>query len=687
MTTRPATPLRFRALGTILLVLLCLLAVARSAVGTRLDSFTIDEPWHIVAGASYVRTGDFRLNPEQPPLAKLWVGSLMPSSFTLPPLPELKEKINEREFTEIVMYEGNHSRAAQQRARAAMWAGHALLLLAIGLLCWRALGLVWAVGMLAFLAIDPTIGAHLPVVMMDLALAMTLTLVALSAGLFFATWQWRWALALGVAVGLALGSKHSALAGLAGLGLLSVVMALLPAATGAPGRGRRLLQVVFAGVVGLTLLWAQYGFHFHAGRDGSDKFNMAMPEKIAGLQVASLRSAIAFADDARLLPRSYLWGLADTVRAGVEGRGQSEHLLWGKIHSGAPPWHTWPSAVVSKLPLALLALSLLGAFAIWRMKLSRTTRATLVAVLVMAATHLAALMSSQGTYAGIRHALPLVFALALLAGGAVAQAWQARSRLLIAATSLSLLLSLAMTAREPRLWEYFNELAGGTSHAWDQFGNEGIDLGQRFHELNAFYLSTIESSGLPVYYDYPVIRRQAGSVGIPITRRVESLDDENVKGIYDGWFVKGMWANMPWPSADYDPKEALRGLRTAARFGQMQVWRGRQERPESRAHSMFSQVMEHIYKRGGSDWPLVEKRCAEIVALLPWHVGAAIELGNARLRLGNAAGARRAYQAVLDHKQLEVEARTRVQIQAQIAHIDSGTPALQIEPLRNPWLE
>lgn len=678
---------RTGALGVLLLVLLCLLAIARSAVGTRLDSFTIDEPWHIVAGASYVRTGDFRLNPEQPPLVKLWVGAFMPASFQLPPLPELKEKGNEREFTEIVMYEDNDSLAAQAQARIAMWAGHALLLLAVGLLCWRAFGLTWAVAMLAFLAIDPTIGAHLPVVMMDLALGLSLIMAALSAGLLFSTWQWRWAAALGLAVGLALGSKHSALAGLAGLGLLSLVMALLPAAPGTPGRGRRLLQVALAGALGLAVLWAQYGFHFHAGTDGSDRFNMPMAEKISGLQVPSLRSAIALADHMHLLPRSYLWGLADTVRAGVEGRGQAEHLVWGRIHNGEPPWFTWPSAVVSKLPLALLALSLLGAFAVWRMKLSPTMRTGLLAVLVMSGTHLAALMSSQGTYAGIRHALPLVFALALLAGGVFTCAWQARSRLMLATASVLLLAGLAMTAREPRLWEYFNELGGGTKHAWNQFGNEGIDLGQRFHELNAFHLSTMKASGLPLYYDYDVIRRQAAHAGLPVKRRVESLDDENVKGIYDGWFVKGMWANMPWPSAEYDPKDALRGLRPVARFGHMQVWRGRQERPESRAHSMFGHVIEHIYKKGGSDWPLIEKRCAEIVALLPWHVGAAIELGNARLRLGDAAGARRAYQGVLDAKQRSVESRTRAQLEAQIARIDSGSPAGRIASLRNPWLE
>jgi len=54
---------------------LLVLAVFRSHLGTRLDSFTVDEPYHIVAGTSYVRTGDFRLNPEHPPLMKLWLGA------------------------------------------------------------------------------------------------------------------------------------------------------------------------------------------------------------------------------------------------------------------------------------------------------------------------------------------------------------------------------------------------------------------------------------------------------------------------------------------------------------------------------------------------------------------------------------------------------------------------------------
>lgn len=686
MATTASLAPRARALGAVLLALLCLLAVARSAVGTRLDSFTIDEPWHIVAGASYVRANDFALNPEQPPLVKLWVGAFAPDVFRVPALPALKEKIQERDFVQDTMYRDNDDLRAQQVARRAMWAFHALLLFVLGLLCWRAFGLAWAAGTLAFLAIEPSIGAHLPVVMMDLALGLALPIAALCAGLWFTTWRWRWAVALGVALAAVLGAKHSALAGLLGLGGACLVAALWPVGD-APSRARRLAQLTTAGVLGVGLLWAQYGFHFHAGADGGDRFNQSMPDKIAGLQIGSLRQAIEIADGARLLPRSYLWGLADTVRAGVEGRGQSEHLVWGHIYAGAPPWFTWPSVIVSKLPIPLMLMSLLGALAVWRMPLSSAMRRCLLALGAATVAHLGALMASQGTYAGVRHALPVVVALAIVAGAAVAWGWQSRSRPWLLAAAASWLVALGMTAREPRLWEYHNEFAGGTDHAWDRFGNEGIDLGQRFHEVNAYYQRVIKPAGGEMFYDYALNRPQARRAGLPLRYRVQTLQDDNVHGVYEGWFVMATPLRMPWPSAEWNPDEIYKGLHREARFGQVEVWRGRQELPRLRAGSMGGRIMDYIYKDNGKDWKLVEARASEVMRVLPFSVGIGVELGNARLRLGDAAGARRAYQGLLDQKLRPLDALVQQALRRQVTAIDAGTPADKIPLMRNPWME
>ena len=259
------------------------------------------------------------------------------------------------------------------------------MLLALGLLLRRAFGLPWALGTLAFLAIEPNIAAHMPVVMTDLPVALTLGLATLCCGVLAATWRWQWAVAAGLAVGLALGSKHSAVAGLAGLALMLLVAAALAWRSSTPGAGRRAtLQAITVAVLGLGTLWAMYGGHFHADANGGDHFNRSMQDKVADLQIPAWRTLIGTADSLHVAPRSYLWGLADTVRAGVEGRGLSSTMLWGTKYLGSPPWFTWPSIIAGKLPLALLAMSLLGLLALRWLKLSATARWSLAMLAAMA---------------------------------------------------------------------------------------------------------------------------------------------------------------------------------------------------------------------------------------------------------------------------------------------------------------
>ena len=74
----PATPANlFTARRNVfiwLALFLVVLTILRSAISTSKDGFTIDEAYHIAAGVSYVKYHDFRINPEHPPLVKLWVG-------------------------------------------------------------------------------------------------------------------------------------------------------------------------------------------------------------------------------------------------------------------------------------------------------------------------------------------------------------------------------------------------------------------------------------------------------------------------------------------------------------------------------------------------------------------------------------------------------------------------------------
>jgi len=174
-----------------LLLLLLGGAIVRSAIATRLDGFTIDEAYHIAAGVSYVRYADFRINPEHPPLVKLWAGSFMSATgFHLSSIRPFADKADERDFTEQDVYINNDFNSVQRRARMAMWMLNGLLLVALAFAVRRAFGPGVALGTLLFLAIDPTVAAHLPVVMTDLPVSLLYATAVVLAIRAFQDWAW-----------------------------------------------------------------------------------------------------------------------------------------------------------------------------------------------------------------------------------------------------------------------------------------------------------------------------------------------------------------------------------------------------------------------------------------------------------------------------------------------------------------
>ncbi len=676
-----------RRKGLLLLAALVAFAIFRSHLGTRLDSFTLDEPYHIVAGTSYFRTGDFRLNPEHPPLMKLWLGASMPESLKLRPFRPLNEKVEERDFTEETIFYDNDAAAAQARTRASMWAFHGLLLLALGLLLWRAAGLAWAAGALAFIALEPTLMAHAPVAMTDLPLALTLVLTATAAALTISTWRWRWVGVLGLTIGLTLGAKHSALPGLLGLGAGGCLAALVSGWRSGPRViFNRLGKLALAGLLGWILLWAQYGGRFHAARDGTDPFNVPMSQKVDGLRQGLARSVIGLSDQWRLLPRSYLWGLADTFRTGVEGRGV-HHFFFGKWYTGHPPFFFWPGLVASKVPLFLLALALLGAGALWRAPLTREMRALLFFTACVAGAHLLALLSSEGTWGGIRHALPLISSLAIPAGAAFWRVWQLRSRTFGFAVAGCWLLALLTTIREPRLWEYSNQLVRGSDGAYRYFMNEGQDLGQRYREFKSLYDTVLKPSGKPIYTAsyWAFIEEQAKAAHVEYSRFCPTLDDKNTAAIFDGYYLVSTSSLVPIPHEHWDPAIIYRGLEREARLGNLVVYRGRWVAPIARAYSLRGNVIEAIYKDPQPNWNLLADKLSEVSQALPWSVATSILLGNVCLKANRAADAIHAYDQAW-HAMDAVDPQ-RSEVERQLARLRAGESLGAIPPLRSVLLE
>src|SRR5713101_8216219 len=270
--------------GSFILLLLLLVggAILRSALATRLDDFTFDEAYHIASGVSYVERCDFRLNPEHPPLVKLWVGSFMAATgFHLSPLGAFHEKHDERRFAEEDVFFHNDPGSVQRRSRIAMWGLHGLLLIALALALRRSFGPAVALGTILFLAIDPTVAAHLPVVMTDLPVALLSATAVVLATRAFRLWTWPDLVFCSIALGLALGTKHSAPVFYIFLGITGCIFAILVRAS-QPADSRTLcFAKVFGVLVGaLVILWGLYFFRFSESNTGREAFNRPLAAKI-----------------------------------------------------------------------------------------------------------------------------------------------------------------------------------------------------------------------------------------------------------------------------------------------------------------------------------------------------------------------------------------------------------------------
>jgi len=101
-----------------------------------------------------------------------------------------------------------------------MYGLNGLLLLALAFALERVFNEGVSLGTLLFLAIDPTVAAHLPVIMTDLPVALLSTTAVVLAGRAFRNWIWSDLAACSAFLGLALTAKHSAPVIAAGIALI-----------------------------------------------------------------------------------------------------------------------------------------------------------------------------------------------------------------------------------------------------------------------------------------------------------------------------------------------------------------------------------------------------------------------------------------------------------------------------------
>jgi hypothetical protein len=665
----------------VLLLLLVGGAILRSAIATRLDDFTFDEAYHIAAGTSYVQRADFRLNPEHPPLVKLWVGSVMAATgFHLDAFRPFNDKHDERNFAEEDVYFHNDGDSVQRRSRMAMWALNGLFLIVLGVVLRRAFNAAVTLGTIAYLAIDPTVAAHLPVVMTDLPVALLAVIAVVLASIAFRSWAWRDLAWCSLALGLALGAKHSAPAFAVFLGVTGLVLALLPSSNQPQERSPRRIGKVFAALLGaLLVLWGLYFFRFHESRAPGEVFNRALQDKIADVNSRSYRFALQQLNRFHVVPRAYVWGLADVIHAGLEGRTQSQ-LAFGRLFYKRVPRYFFPGVIAVKVPIGLSLLSIVGIVLFLRGRTPQEWR-TPALILLAAGFTFFLVLSSGATYGGVRHAMPLLVLWSIGGGFAVHGAFVSSSKVLKGIVSVALLAAAASALPVMRPWEYFNELAGGAAHAYLYFDDEGVDLSQRMKEMAKYYHQAVEPTGEIPYINCECSEVNMRARGLDWVGRDLQRDQAHMLSpIWSGTIITQakLISRMLWWDAP-----TLRAATPVARFGDLLIFRGQFSLPGKQAIQLYLLGNDKIYV-AHPDLKSAESLLEQSASADPRPFFVYIALGNVRVRLGARDGALEAYRTAL--QRVPDDPDMRHAIEQQIQKVSAGSLD-QIPALRDPWME
>jgi hypothetical protein len=455
-----------------------------SATAALRKSPTYDEPVHLFAGYSYLKWGDFRVNPEHPPLAK-----------ALAALPLIALKVDaasitraQRDFVQLRKDYGwiLADRFFMSRDDAESLFFYAKLVM-IGLAAtlgifvfhWaRALfGLTAGIVSLAIYSFDPNVLAHSSIVHTDLPFAL-----CFFAGTYF---FWRtsnrftWINLLCTSLFFALSSvtKFSFIVILP----VWVVLGIIRVFSSEPQQSQItspelverassklvLLAIVLATavVMAYVVVWMAYEFRFDAV--GQQTGQMLVGRLLS--KESWLSPLLALNSKYFILPEAWVYGVLDTFK----DLDRSSYLF-GEIHNEGS-WLYFPTAFMVKTPLPTLLLSAAGlGLLLFHRRAHRGEIFLLLPVFIFFSV---AVWSRLNI--GVRHILPIYPFLFVWLGVTVKAIWVRENhaaKFSILFLGIWLLVSCLKTY--PDYLAFFNELVGGPENGRRVLVDSNLDWGQ-----------------------------------------------------------------------------------------------------------------------------------------------------------------------------------------------------------------
>lgn len=637
--------------GVVLLLAVLFLQLLFSS---RQASITWDEDDHIFSGYESWKHGDFGLNPEHPPLLKMWATlPLLHMPLYVPTLQNRNFKIEAFLDGKAFLFKNNADDILNRVRLMASFVTVALALLVF--LAAREMFGTWAGFIALFLvAFDPNILAHGPYVTTDVALTLGMFATVYAFYRYVKAPTLRRMVVTGIAAGFALSVKHTGILIFPTLVLLAIcelwmdrsksseASAKGSAQASVGARAARLvLALIVISAVGITLLWACYGFRYRARPDGLE-LNPSLTEYMQNLKRPHEKEIVSLAARFHLLPESYLQGLVDV-------RGMSDFYqsyLFGKIYPHGV-WYYFPAAFVIKSTVGFMALLLLALIAIALRKLKYWRE---ILFLTVPCIFYLAIAMGSGMNIGVRHILPLYVFLSVLMAGAAVALIRADRRWLYAVAVLLVFHAVSSARAYPEYIPYSNELFGGPPNTHNLLSDSNADWGQQLKAVKKYLDAHNIKNCWFVYFAQGVV--DPTYYGIPCkplpTQDTQWVNEEmDVPAAIDGPVLisAGHLSGFEFGPGPLNPYEQFKHIQPA---GVIQdavfVFNGHFEIP-------LAAALEHAQKAGNL---LAANRPADAlteaqqaVGLAPDAVKPNIALGDVLTALNRPAEARAAYEKAL----------------------------------------
>ena len=463
----------------ILVPLLIFVFLAQCAWFIRTQSFTNDEPEHLVAGLEAWRFGEFKQWHDQPPLGRLLFA-----------LPLINTDWKYQYINEQVRLVSPAPEVWLYRARPV----NVLLGVALLLLLWamarRLFSAQTALFVLALAALSPDLIAHFSLATIDGVGCLFIFACAVQSLRYRLNPTRAQAALLGLLLGGMLLAKFNSppLVALT----LALVFFLRRGPNGKRLHGFRWARTAAVFMIACLTVWG--GYFFHVSRvtfaDQMVTIHFAGYTKLLQYEMPTLQTPITI-----FLPAcEWLTGLGQVVVHNIEGH---RSFLLGQ-YSAIGFRLYFPLAMVMKWPLLVLLLAAAGVvFVVWK----RTpARRNLLLLAVYPAVY-AAFAFTAHIDIGIRHMLPVYPFLLLFTGAAAEWAcgWRWKPRWTTFLLSALLLAQAADIARyAPGYLSYFTVLVK-PADTWQLLSDSNTDWGQGLVALRKFQA---EHPGEPLHLAY-----------------------------------------------------------------------------------------------------------------------------------------------------------------------------------------